>query len=128
MQLNKNWLQDIADTVRCSYSPFTVIIFLLLIDTYLYIFCVVCLPFLFISMIVAILGIGLWKRNAIQFQYNSGWIQIWSIQYNTILELSQRSTIQYNTDPIVLYFNTIHLVLVNPAHNILSEGFMHPFW
>ena len=36
IQLNKNWIQDIADTGRCSSRKFTAIIFLLLIDTYLY--------------------------------------------------------------------------------------------
>ena len=54
-------------------------------------------------MFFAILWVGHWKRNSIQFPYNCGIIQIWSIQYNTILELSQSATIQYNTDPNVLF-------------------------
>jgi hypothetical protein len=32
------------------------------------------------------------------------------------------STIQYNSDPFVLYCNTIHLVLVNPAWQEVWPG------
>ena len=109
IQLNKNWIQDIADTGRCSSRKFTAIIFLLLIDTYLY--------FLGLFVFHSYIYQWLWPYWELVFakemQYNSNTIldEFKFDQYNTIQFLNCLKCLQFNTIQTPLYCISIQFTL-----------------